>query len=43
MFLSKGDFETEKKNTIEEACGCEIVMARYMYAFAFNSNASSGY
>jgi hypothetical protein len=43
LFLSKGEYKTKDQNTIEEACGCEIVMARYMYSLALNSNAFNGY
>ncbi|CAD8092713.1 unnamed protein product [Paramecium sonneborni] len=33
-------YKTESINTAEEACGCEIVMVRYMYLLGFNNAAT---
>ncbi|CAD8087201.1 unnamed protein product [Paramecium primaurelia] len=33
-------YKTEQINTAEEACGCEIVMVRYMYLLGFNNSAT---
>ncbi|CAK85607.1 unnamed protein product (macronuclear) [Paramecium tetraurelia] len=33
-------YKTESINTAEEACGCEIVMVRYMYLLGFNNSAT---
>lgn len=40
-FLSAkaGTYDT-KSNSIEEACGCEIVMARYIYSVGFVNSAA---
>ena len=40
LFLSSKDKQfSSDQNSIEEACGCELVMARYIYAMAFNLSA----